>query len=272
MIALKGTLITPSEIIKNGVLIINGSRIGAVGRSDKVEIPVGAEIIDCKDKFIAPGFIDVHVQGAGGCDILDGTYDAINTITKTLAKNGTTSFLATTVYSKRNQAPFHAVKKAMKEGTAGAEVLGVHLEGPFINPAKCGMITKANIVDYTPKKIDEIIDICSSSLKMMTVAPESKGAIDLIKRLKKNKVIVAIGHTDATYEEALMGFDAGITHATHMFNAMRGLHHRSPGAVGAILTDERISVQLIADGKHLDRKSTRLNSSHTDISRMPSSA
>jgi N-acetylglucosamine-6-phosphate deacetylase len=191
------------------------------------------------------------VQGAGGCDILDGTYAAINTIAQTLAKNGVTAFLTTTVYSKGGQAPFYAVTEAARRGTAGAAVLGLHLEGPFVNPVRCGMIKKENITSYSAGVYERILKACGGSLRMMTVAPELKGALGLIKRLKKDRVVVSIGHTDATYEQALEGFDAGITHATHIFNAMSGLHHRQPGAVGAVLTDERISAQLIADGRHL---------------------
>jgi len=261
MIVLKGTIITSTKIIKDGIVVIDGKRIGAVGVSDRVKIPAGAKIIDCRGKFICPGFIDVHVQGAGGCDILDGTYEAVNTISKTLAKNGVTGFLATTVVKVHSpQSTVHnshlkVVSHAMKKGTNGATVLGTHLEGPFINPAKCGMITKANIVGSnshsTLRQLDEIIDACNGSLKMMTIAPEMPGAIDIIKKLKKNRIVASIGHTDATYDEAMKGFDAGITHATHMFNAMKSLYHREPGASGAILADDRISIQLIADGKHL---------------------
>ena len=129
--------------------------------------------------------------------------------------------------------------------------MGSHLEGPFVNPVKCGMIARRNITAYSPKKLDDILAGAKGCIKMMTAAPELKGAVELIKRLKKNKIVVSIGHTDATYKEAMKGFDAGITHATHIFNAMRGLHHRQPGAAGAALMDERVSAQLIADGKHL---------------------
>jgi len=261
MFALKGAVITPKEIIKDGVVVVGDGKIVYAGVSGHMGSglepdPICATVIDCRGKYISPGFIDVHVQGAGGYDILDGTYDAVNAIAKTLAKNGVTAFLATTVYSKRGQALFCAVKEAMEKGTDGAEVLGTHLEGPFISPAKRGMIKPENIKKvpgtfFGAWHLFDIIDACDGSLKMMTIAPEIPGAIDIIKKLKKNKVVAAIGHTNATYEEALKGFDAGITHATHMFNAMSALHHRKPGAAGAILTDDRVSAQLIADGKHL---------------------
>ncbi len=315
MFALKGALITPLEIIKNGAIVVTGNKIKAVGPAGRIKFPPNADIIDYKDNFIAPGFIDLHVQGAGGCDILDGNYEAVNTISKTLARYGTTAFLATTVI-KAAQEPggpearrhLEAVKDAIGRGTGGATVLGVHLEGPFVNPAKRGMIKEENIVgvekhvilmpegaknlSFEKKRffgrlrrpqndmfegrpqndmfegrpqndmrkrhstglrmtIDHIIDVCNGSLKMMTIAPELPGVINIIKRLRKNKIVASIGHTDASYDEAIRGFDAGITHATHMFNAMSGLHHRKPNAAGAILADERISVQLIADGRHL---------------------
>jgi len=263
MYALKGTLITPSETIKDGVVVIDNGKIISVGTMGHMGSgfkpdPI-CKIIDCRGKFICPGFIDVHVQGAGGCDILDSTYEAINTISKTLAKNGVTAFLATTVYfvGANGHSPLHLkmVSQAMKRGTSGAQVLGAHLEGPFINPVKCGMIKKENIVGangHSPlHQFDDVFDACHGSLKMMTIAPEMPGAIDIIKQLKKKRIVASIGHTDATYEEAIKGFDAGIMHTTHIFNAMRSLHHREPGAIGAVLTDDRISVQLIADGRHL---------------------
>ena len=261
MFALKGTLITPHKVIKDGVVVVDGGKIVSVGTPGHVGSglkpdPTCLKVIDCRGKFICPGFIDVHVQGAGGCDILDGTYDAIDTISKTLAKNGVTAFLATTVINTKSKKQLHidAVRQAMKRGVDGAQVLGVHLEGPFINSVKCGMIKKENIIMSvgTPvPSITSIIDACAGSLKMMTIAPEITGALNVIKQLKKNKIVASIGHTDATYKEAIKGFDAGITHATHVFNAMHGLHHRQPGAVGAVLTDDRVSVQLIADGRHL---------------------
>lgn len=259
MFALKGTLITPSEILKDGVVIIEGSRIKAVCRPEAPDAALLSKIskkdfLDAgKGMFICPGFIDLHVQGAGGCDILDGNLSAVNTIARTLAKNGVTAFLATTVVQPQNLSHLHlsAVGQAMKKGTAGAQALGAHLEGPFISPFKCGMITKANITGFTRRKLDEIIDTSRGSLKMMTVAPELPGAVDVIKRLRKNKIVASMGHTDATYEEAERGIDAGITHATHIFNAMRSLHQRQPGAVGAVLADDRVSAQLIADGRHL---------------------
>jgi N-acetylglucosamine-6-phosphate deacetylase len=252
MFALKGAVITSAGIIKDGVVVIDNGKIAYVGATRRVA-PTCTKVIDCRGKFICPGFIDVHVQGAGGCDILDGNFEAINTIAKTLAKNGTTSFLATTVYKTNSKKQLHldAVRKAMDRGTDGAEVLGTHLEGPFISPKKCGMITKANITGCSKKKFDEVLDACRGSLKMMTVAPELSGAIDIIKQLRKNRIVASIGHTDATYEQAIKGFDAGITHTTHVFNAMKGIHHREPGAAGAVLIDDRISVQIIADGRHL---------------------
>ena len=261
MLALKGAIITPKEIIKDGVVVVDNGKIVYVGNQGKFTPHPNCKQINAGAGFIAPGFIDVHVQGAGGCDILDGTYEAINTIAKTLAKNGVTTFLATTVFTPTRCKNLQVVKEAVKKGTDGATVLGTHLEGPFINPEKCGMIKKENIYEVKSKKlkgkskegflINEILDACDGSLKMMTIAPEMPGAIEIIKKLKKNKIVAAIGHTNATYDEAIKGFDAGITHATHIFNAMSGLHHRQPGSVGAVLTDDRVSVQLIADEKHL---------------------
>jgi len=257
---LKGTIIIPQETIEGGSVLMEGDRIAAVGRSSEVSIPEGAEVKDFGGKFICPGFIDVHVQGAGGCDVLDSSYDAINAISKTLAKFGTTSFLATTVIKdaqqqkqggKISQPHLESVVEAMEKGVDGARVLGTHLESPFINKNKRGMIQEENVTSPDMDFLKKIYDITGDSLKMMTMAPELDGNLGLISWLKEKGIVVSIGHTLADYQQALKGIEAGITHATHVFNAMPSIHHRDPGCLLPCLIDEGLTVQLIADGAHI---------------------
>jgi N-acetylglucosamine-6-phosphate deacetylase len=215
-------------------------------------MPDNIVILDAKGKIIAPGFIDVHIQGAGGSDVLDGNVEALDVISTTLARFGVTGFLATTVMKPENDNRHLQVlaENRMKD-LGGAKILGIHLEGPFINPVKKGGISPGGV--YPPSKyaFDEINDILGSSLKMMTIAPEMDGNLAIIDRLIKNNCIPAFGHSNATYEEALTGFKAGISHVTHIFNAMAPLHHREPGPLLAIFESDNITAQIISDGVHL---------------------
>lgn len=209
-------------------------------------------MIDADSLILAPGFIDVHIQGAGGADVLDGTHDALKAMSEALAMSGTTGFLATTV-AKPVTSNHHL--KVIAENTGkdlgGAEILGIHLEGPFINPLKKGGLDPNSIYPYSLEALNEILDAADKKLCMMTIAPELSGNLDLISKLKELGIIASFGHSDATYEETLSGFNAGINHVTHIFNAMPSMNHRKPGPLLAIFENESASVQIISDGVHL---------------------
>jgi N-acetylglucosamine-6-phosphate deacetylase len=212
----------------------------------------GAITLDAEQKILIPGFIDIHVQGAGGADVLDGTHKALSTISKTCARFGATGFLATTVYNRagKNQHLDTAASCVGKE-LGGAVLLGIHLEGPFISMKKRGMIHPECIGDPSDKVLNDILERTKGTLKLMTIAPELRGSLHSIRSLVRSGVIASFGHSNASYEETLKGFDAGITHVTHLFNAMPSLHHRVPGPLLAIFRAEDPSVQLIPDGVHL---------------------
>jgi len=212
----------------------------------------GVDQIDAGGRKAVPGFIDVHIQGAGGADILDGTEEALRTISKTLAETGTTGFLGTTVV-KPGEANTHlkTSREFVENDLNGAVMLGFHIEGPFINVKKKGGISEHCIYDSSPEKLDEILEITGDTLKMMTIAPELPGNLEIIASLRENGVIASFAHSDATYEETLRGFDAGINHVTHLFNAMPPLHHRNPGPLTAIFEHNDITAQIISDGHHL---------------------
>jgi len=219
----------------------------------------GVEQIDAGGRTAVPGFIDVHVQGAGGADILDGTEEALQTISQTLARTGTTCFLGTTVVKPADgNAHLKLGKQFAGQGLKGATMLGFHLEGPFINIKKKGGLSEECIYDSSPEKLDEILDSTGDTLKMMTIAPELPGNLNIIKSLVNNDIIASFAHSDATYEETSEGFEAGISHVTHLFNAMPPLHHRNPGPLTAIFERREITAQIISDGHHVHPRVVRL--------------
>jgi N-acetylglucosamine-6-phosphate deacetylase len=234
---------TTSILIEDGIIAQIG-RINSSAFNDKT--------LDAKGRIIAPGFIDIHIQGAGGADVLDATPDALKAISQTCARFGTTGFVATTVY-KSNQKNQHLTVAAEHVGRdlGGANLLGIHLEGPFISLQKKGMICPDCICLPSLQVLDEILEMTNGHLRMMTIAPELPNNIPVIKRLVESKIIASFGHSSATYEQTLDGFSAGISHVTHLFNAMSSLHHRAPGPLLAIFQTKHITAQLITDGVHI---------------------
>jgi len=234
---------TTSILIENGTI----SQIGQIDSS-----AAGDNMLDAHGRIIAPGFIDIHIQGAGGADILDATIEGLKAISRTCARFGTTSFLATTVF-KPNQDNRHLVVAAQHAGQdlGGANLLGIHLEGPFISPKKRGMVRPDCLCPPSLRMFEEIQDVTASQLKMMTIAPELPGNLPIIQRLVDSNIIASFGHSNATYEQTINGFKAGISHVTHLFNVMPTLHHRSPGPLLAIFQTKHVTAQLITDGVHI---------------------
>jgi len=240
--------------VENGVIVRIGRGSGGHGPGGRID-----DTLDACGRILAPGFVDVHVQGAGGADVLDGTGNAIETISRTCARFGVTSFLATTVYMSGGEND-HLTEAAGYTGgkTGGARLEGIHLEGPFISHEKRGMISPGCVCAPDGEVLDKILDLSNGTLRMMTIAPEVAGSLPLIRRLTDSGIIGSIGHTNGSYEETLRGFDAGISHATHLFNAMSPIHHRAPGPLIAVLLSESITAQIISDGVHLHPEIVRL--------------
>ena len=234
---------TTSILIENGII----AQIGHIESSNCFD-----DTLDAQGRILAPGFIDVHIQGAGGSDILDATPEALEAISQTCARFGTTGFLATTVF-KPDQKNKHLALAAeyTNRDLGGANLLGIHLEGPFISLEKKGMILPECICQPSEQALSEIQDITKGHLRMMTIAPEIPGNLRTIQSLVDSDVIASFGHSNATYEQTLEGFDAGISHVTHLFNAMLSIHHRKPGPLVAIFETESITVQVITDGVHI---------------------
>jgi N-acetylglucosamine-6-phosphate deacetylase len=241
---LNAKIFSDDKIIEDKVLLFDHKIVNIVEQSDLTDI----ETIDAKGAYVSAGFIDLHIHGSGGADVMDATLDALETISSTLLQTGTTSFLATTMTMSSE-----AIDKALQniqwhaDKVSGANVLGIHLEGPFINADKHGAQDKA----YVQSPNMAVIENYMNEVKMITLAPEIEGAEDFVKRLTKEypHVILSIGHSDASYEESQESFAWGISHVTHLFNAMSPYHHRKPGIVGAVF-DSDVTCDIIADMVH----------------------
>lgn len=251
------TVLAPHRRIDDGAVIIDGPQILAVGPSDEISRPAGAEEIDASGLILTPGFIDLQINGAFGHDF---TADpaSIWPVAAQLPRYGVTSFLPTIVTSPLETvtAARGVVSRGPNYGPRGAIPLGVHVEGPFLNPEKKGAHNPA----YLRLPDPEVVKDWSSArgVRLVTLAPELPGALDLVAVLVKQGVVVSAGHSTATCREAEAGFDVGIRYGTHLFNAMPPLHHREPGLAGALLTDGRPVSGLITDGIHTHPSMIRL--------------
>ncbi|MFQ6053352.1 MAG: N-acetylglucosamine-6-phosphate deacetylase, partial [Candidatus Bathyarchaeia archaeon] len=255
---IRGVLITPFETVPGGAVVVEDGRITYVGAEDEAEVP--ARTYDFHGDFVAPGFIDLHTHGGAGFDVMDATAGALDGVAGFLAAGGVTSFLPTASSAPHENlmALAHAVKTVMDRGPLSAEVLGLHLEGPYLNPARRGAQDAAYI---RPPDIDEVAEIqreAGGAMRMLTLAPEAAGALEMAGWLRSQGVVPAVGHTDATYVEMEGAVDSGFRHVSHLFNGMRPFHHRDPGVVGAALTDDGVTVDVIADGVHLHPAALRL--------------
>ena len=255
IIIINSTIITPFHLVSGKAIIVEKGRIKEIVNKEELSTATltGAEVIEGKDKFIVPGYIDIHVHGGGGSDVMDGDYEAINQIAIAHSHFGTTSFLPTTMTMNKDKIirSLRSICEAVKKGTAGAEILGIHMEGPYINSEKKGAQREEDIKKVSIEEFSEFNQASGNLIRLVTIAPEMPGAIDFIKYLDKQKIIVSVGHSNATYAQVQAGIQAGLSHVTHTFNAMRGLHHREPGVVGAALTSPELTVEVIADGIHI---------------------
>lgn len=241
--------------IEKGDIRINDGKIVEIG----TELQIDEQYFDGEGLYLAPGFIDIHIHGAMGTDVMDATYESLNNISKAIASKGTTAFLATTMTSSTEdiRSALKAIKESIEKGTEGAIIIGAHLEGPFLNEA---MIGAQNPKYLQNPSIDIFTDMTAGYLdivKEITLAPEIEGAAELVKYLVDNKIVASIGHTTASYEEVINAVECGASHSTHLFNAMKGIHHREAGTVGGILESD-ITTEIICDGIHLSYPIIRL--------------
>ncbi|MCJ7473001.1 MAG: N-acetylglucosamine-6-phosphate deacetylase [Actinobacteria bacterium] len=252
-IILNGTIITPFQILEDKVISIEEGKIRALKDKESINVSTDAEVIDARDKFVVPGFIDLHVHGGGGSDIMDGRYEAVKQVAATHSRFGTTAFLPTTMTMGWDKIieSLKSVDEAFVKGTGAAEILGVHLEGPYINPEKKGAQKEEYIRRPSIEELLEFNEVSGNLIRLITIAPEMPGAIDFIRWLSKQGIVASVGHSNATYEQVQEGILAGLSHVTHIFNAMSGLDHHEPGVVGAALYSPELMIEMIADLIHL---------------------
>lgn len=239
--------------LKNHAVLVEGNQIKQVIAADIIPQHMPATLYEfSEDCYLIPGLIDLHIHGAAGHDVMDGEVQGLFEISEALATEGVTGFLATTMtaHHERISAVMKTIATAMTHAN-GSAILGIHLEGPFISAVKMGAQLGDEIKLPDMQLVSEWQHLAKGAIKLMTIAPELPHATELIQQLKELGIVVSVGHTNATYAETNLAIAAGCSHATHLFNAMRGIHQREPGAVGALMLAENVNAELIVDGLHL---------------------
>ncbi len=244
---INGRIVTPTGTLEGKALLFDEKIRGIVSPAEIGD----AEVIDAEGKYVVPGLIDIHIHGYQGADASDGDAEAVVRMAEGLAKNGVTAWLPTTMtisYEALYKA-FDSIRVAMKNNPNGAVILGVNSEGPFICESKKGAQNGAHIRPCDVAFLKEHSDI----IRIFTVAPEEPGNMQAIREVAaETNILISIGHSSAKYPTAVESIEAGVRHATHLFNAMTALAHRDPGIVGAVLSDERVSAELICDTFHVN--------------------
>ena len=285
-----GRLFTPTDVFEHPLVLVEQGRILEISPRNSREVPGGVSASDFGDRVMAPGYVDLHIHGSAGFDVMDDRTEALPAIEQLLVRHGVTSYFPTTV-----SAPMDVTLRALErladaiedrehqnerqnerrnsDGKIRAFPLGIHLEGPFISHARRGVHPPESLLAPTLTSFDRFWQAARGRIRMMTIAPELEGAPEVIAEAARRGVCVSLGHSDADFAAAERGIAAGARHATHTFNAMRPLghrtldhrtldhrtlNHRSPGILGAVLTDGRVSADIIADGVHLDPSIVKL--------------
>ncbi|MFJ6667869.1 N-acetylglucosamine-6-phosphate deacetylase [Streptomyces sp. NPDC091383] len=251
-------VVLPTGTVKDGTVAVDGERITGTP-------PAGAPVLDVSGHWLVPGFVDLHNHGGGGASF-SGTAEQILTAIRAHRAHGTTTLVASTVTDEMDL----LVRQAglLSELAEQGDIAGIHFEGPFISPCRKGAHSEALLRDPEPAEVRKLIDAARGQARMLTLAAELPGGIDSVRLLAEHGVIAAIGHTDATYEQTVDAIEAGATVATHLFNAMPALGHRTPGPVAALLEDERVTVELINDGTHLHPAALELAFHHAGPDRV----
>lgn len=262
-----GRAFTPTEEIQDALILVEDGRIRSIAPRASASVPSHTRYTNASHLIAVPGFLDVHIHGAGGHDVMEATPDALEAVASTVARFGTTSFVATTVTASPDDTCSSLVAiarfigrqaPATRSNSPQAEILGIHLEGPFISSARCGVHPLAWIAPPSLSLLTRFLDAADGHARILTLAPELPGALDLIGAARARGLIVGLGHTDATYEQSCTAIARGACHAVHVFNAMRPFNHRETGILGAALTEPSVTCELIADGVHVDPPAMRL--------------
>ncbi|MBW4715631.1 N-acetylglucosamine-6-phosphate deacetylase [Saccharothrix obliqua] len=256
-----GRVVTPDGVLDRGWVVVRDGLIAAVGDG----APPDGPTTEIGDGWLVPGFVDIHCHGGGGEAFTSADPERVRRAAAAHRRHGTTTMLASLV--SRPIPELADQVKALAELVQDGVVEGIHLEGPFLSAARCGAHDPAILCPPDPASIDQLLKAGRGAVRMVTIAPELEHAVDAVRRLVDNDVLAAIGHTDATEAQIRPAVEAGATVATHLFNGMRPLHHREPGPIGALLDDERVTVELICDLVHLHPTAVRLAARHAGVGR-----
>jgi len=252
---INATIYTGITILYKGAIVIKDGKIENVLNRErflKEEIPAEAKVYDLHEQVVAPGFVDTHIHGFQGVGTEDASAEAILEMSEKLAQYGVTGFCPT-LYPQEPTRFIETVKEVSKAfgKEKGARNFGLHLEGPFISPTKLGVQRPESISEVDLDLMEKLYEAANGNIAIMTVAPELKNMRELALYCNKKGIVLSAGHTDANYNQMLEGMHSGILHSTHLFNAMRGMHHRDPAVVGAILIHSQMSAEIIPDGFHV---------------------
>jgi N-acetylglucosamine-6-phosphate deacetylase len=259
-----GRVATPDGVLDPGWVLIEDGVIDTLGGGEPPARP-DANVTDASGSWVLPGFVDIHCHGGGGAAFTSTDPEHVRQVVDAHTAHGTTTMLASLVTRPIPELveQVAALADLVREGL----VAGLHLEGPFLSAARCGAHDPAILIPPDPVSVDALLAAGRGTIRMVTVAPELEGAVPAVKRLVDAGVIAAVGHTDALAEDVVPAVDAGASVATHLFNGMRPLHHREPGPIGALLDDERVTVELICDLVHLHPTIVRLAARHAGVGR-----
>jgi N-acetylglucosamine-6-phosphate deacetylase len=247
---INGNVYTPDQVLTSGTVLIEEKHITAVGLADTLAAPFKAEVIDAEGRAVVPGLIDIHMHGLMGHDSMGS---GLAHVIRDLPAFGVTAFLGTTLTLPRDEtfADLEAMVEVLDAPPPGARCLGIHLEGPFLSPTRPGMATADWFEPLSWESFQTFQQTTKGHIRMVTFAPEVGEAMDCIPRLIEAGVIPVIGHSNASFDQVAEAVQLGLSHATHTFNAMRPLHHREPGVVGAVMYFDEIVAELVADGVHV---------------------
>jgi len=256
-------LYTPLKSVDQPMVLVEDGRIAQVSSRVASQVPASARLVDYGDAILAPGFVDIHIHGGAGHDVMETDPGSLPAVESLIAKHGVTAYLPTTVTAPLDYtlAALDRLAAAIEEGNAPvnrARPLGIHLEGPFISHAKRGVHPPEHLLAPSLALFDRFWQAARGLIKMMTIAPELEGAIEVIAEAARRGVCISLGHSDADTKWARAGVASGARHATHAFNAMRPLDHREPGITGEMLVNPQLTADIIADGIHVDPAVVRL--------------
>lgn len=252
-----GRVVTPQGVVDGWIRVEDGT-ISEIGTGTPPSSPGPVE--ELGGRWVVPGFVDIHCHGGGGGSFTSLELDQAQNAVDTHREHGTTTLVASLV-----SAPLDDLTKqvgALSELVTDGLIAGVHLEGPFLSSARCGAHDPAILRPPEPQAVEQLLNAGQNSIAMVTLAPELEHSVNAVRQLADHGVIAAVGHTDATFDQVVPAIDAGATVATHLFNGMRPLHHREPGPIGAVLGDERVTIELICDLIHLHPAAARLAAEH----------